>query len=189
MLTRYFFEALQRFETDPAGFQDAFGDMLREIDLGREKKRANDVEFTKQASPEVLKSASKQHRELQLLDLAEERLAQNDPDAAQKLARQSLEEKRDDPARAMFILARAATLNKDVEGARTYFERTLEMAREPRLVAWSHIYLGRILDLQEERDAALVHYRAALAAGDTTPDTRTAAERGLQQPYQPVQRQ
>jgi hypothetical protein len=43
--------------------------------------------------------------------------------------------------------------------------------------------------LQEERDAALVHYRAALAAGDTTPDTRTAAERGLQQPYQPVQRQ
>ena len=31
---------------------------------------------------------------------------------------------------------------------------------------------------------ALEHYRAALAAGDPTPDTRVAAERGLKEPYQ-----
>jgi hypothetical protein len=72
-----------------------------------------------------------------------------------------------------------------MRGARTYFERTLEMAREPRMLAWSHIYLARIFDLQENRGAAVEHYRAALAAGDTTPDTRAAAERGLAQPYQP----
>jgi tetratricopeptide (TPR) repeat protein len=184
VLTRYFFDALQRFESEPTGFKDALGDILFGIDVDRERKRAADVQFTRQASPEVLKSASKR-KEPGLLDLAEERLSGSDPDGAQKLARQALEEKKDDPARAMFILARAATLNKDIEGARTYFERTLEMAREPRLVAWSHIYLARIFDLQENREGALVHYRAALAAGDTTPDTRTAAERGLQQPYAP----
>jgi hypothetical protein len=33
------------------------------------------------------------------------------------------------------------------------------------------------------------HYRAALAAGDSNPATRAAAEKGLQQPYEPPQRQ
>ena len=89
---------------------------------------------------------------------------------------------------ALFILARAATLRADMPGARTYFERALEVAREPRIVAWSHIYLGRILDLQENRVGALLHYRAALSAGDTTPDTRAAAERGIEKPYAPVRR-
>jgi hypothetical protein len=53
------------------------------------------------------------------------------------------------------------------------------------LLAWSHIYLGRILDIQEEREAALAEYRAALAAGDTAADTKAAAEKGLSAPYQP----
>ena len=39
--------------------------------------------------------------------------------------------------------------------------------------------------MQEDREEALKHYRAALAAGDDKPDTKTAAERGLQQPYEP----
>jgi hypothetical protein len=53
------------------------------------------------------------------------------------------------------------------------------------MVAWSHIYLARILDLQESREEAVKHYRAALAAGDDRPDTKAAAERGLRQPYEP----
>jgi len=119
------------------------------------------------------------------LDLAEIRLAGHDVEGAQRLARQALDQKNDDPARALFILARAAAMSGDMPGAREYFERTLDIAREPRVVAWSHIYLGRIYDLQENRDAAVSQYRAALAAGDTTPDTRSAAERGLAQPYAP----
>jgi hypothetical protein len=73
-------------------------------------------------------------------------------------------------------------------GARSYFERTLEVAREPRMLAWSHIYLGRIYDLQENRDAALTQYRAALSAGAQGADTRVAAERGLAQAYEPPQK-
>jgi tetratricopeptide (TPR) repeat protein len=79
----------------------------------------------------------------------------------------------------MFILARTATLNKDIDGAQTLFERTLEIAREPRTVAWSHIYLGRILDLRCNRESALTHYRAALNAGDPTPDIKSAADKGI----------
>ncbi len=182
ILTGYFYNALAAFEKEPTGLQDAFGDFLYNIDVGREKKLASEVQFSAQAAPDIVR-ASKQ-RPPQLLDLAEDRLASGDVKAAERLARQALDRKDEDPGRALFILARAATLDRDVEGARTYFERTLQVAREPRLVAWSHIYLGRLYDLEEDRPSALQHYRAALAAGDSTPDTRVAAERGLKEPYQ-----
>jgi tetratricopeptide (TPR) repeat protein len=101
------------------------------------------------------------------------------------LAQEALDEKSEDAGRALFILAQVATMNGDMEGARTYFQRTLEVAQEPKVVAWSHIYLGRIFDLREDRPAALDQYRAALSAGAALPEAKAAAERGLQQPYEP----
>ena len=188
ILTGYFYGVLIPFEKEPTGLKDAFGDFLFGIDVAREKKLASEVQFSAQASPEVVRGS--RQRPPRLLDLAEDRLASGDIKEAERLAREALDSKNEDPGRALFILARAATLDHDVEGARTYFERTLEVSREPRLVAWSHIYLGRLFDLAEDRTMALQHYRAALAAGDATPDTRAAAERGLKEPYQaPVARQ
>ncbi len=186
ILTPYFFDALANFEKSPTGMQDAYGDLLHDIDVGRERKRALALQFRPEAPPEVVKASKA--RPGALLDQAEERLSARDLAGAQKLAQEALEKHVEDQARALFILARVATMNRDMWGARSYFERTLEVAREPRLIAWSHIYLGRIFDLQENRDAAVVHYRAALAAGDPAPETKAAAERGLQQAYQPPQR-
>jgi hypothetical protein len=183
ILSHYFFEALKDFEDSPVGMRDAYPNLLREIFVDSERRRAEETEFALQAAPEVVRAAAP--RQVLMLDLAEDRLTRGDPRAAHQLAQQALDERHEDPARALFILARAATQSGDMTGARAYFERSLEMAREPRMIAWSHIYLGRIFDLQEKREAALRHYRAALAAGDTTPDTRAAAERGLEQAYQP----
>ncbi|MGH9493085.1 MAG: hypothetical protein ACRD2K_06260 [Terriglobales bacterium] len=183
ILTLYFFNALREFEKAPVGLQDAYPDWLFRIDVGALRKHASEITFSREAAPEVVR-VSRPGR-AGALDLAESKLASGEVAAAQRLAQQVLDQQSDNPARALFILARAATLSRDMRGARAYFERTLEMAREPRMVAWSHIYLARIFDLQENRDAAVQHYRAALAAGDTTPDTRAAAERGLAQPYQP----
>jgi tetratricopeptide (TPR) repeat protein len=102
------------------------------------------------------------------------------------MAQQALDEDQEDPGRALFILAQIATRNRDMEGARTYFERALQMAHEPKVIAWSHIYLGRIFDLKEERDVAVDHYRAALnVANGALPEAKTAAERGIEQPYEP----
>jgi tetratricopeptide (TPR) repeat protein len=183
ILTRYFYDALDDFEKGPAGLKDAFADMLRGIDVGRERKRIAEIKFGKQAPRELVGSSRiKSSGNSSMLDVAEQRLAENDPQAAHKIAQQVLDEKSDDPARALFILARAATLSKEIPEAQALFERTLEVAREPRTVAWSHIYLGRILDRMCNRDKALDHYRAALAAGDSTPDTKTAADKGLQAP-------
>jgi hypothetical protein len=45
--------------------------------------------------------------------------------------------------------------------------------------------LGRILDMKEDRQAALQEYQAALNAGGGLPEIKAAAERGLQQAYEP----
>jgi tetratricopeptide (TPR) repeat protein len=181
ILTRYFYDALVAFEKDPVGLRDIYGEWLYRIEVGSEKRRAEGITFTSSSAPDPL-NASKR-KEPQLVDLAERRMESRDFAGAQQVARQALE-KNEEPARARFILARAASQLGDMKGARVYFERTLEVAREPRVVAWSHIYLGRIFDLQEEREAAVAQYRAALSSGDTTAETRSAAERGLRQAYE-----
>jgi len=184
VLTRHFYEALIKVEKDPAGLRAMYAEMLDGIDIGREIKRTAQIQFSNEAAPELLHLASPRNERL-LLN-AERRLAAGDVEAAQKMAQQALDEDQEDPGRALFILAQIATRNHDMEGARTYFERALQMAHEPKVIAWSHIYLGRIFDLKEERDVAVDHYRAALdVAKGALPEAKTAAERGIEQPYEP----
>src|SRR5258708_25507531 len=184
ILTRYFYDALGKFEKDPASMRNVYADLLSSIDVCKEMKRASLIQFASEAAPELLHLARPRNEHL-LLN-AERRLAAGDPETAQKLAQQALDEQEEDSGRALFILAQVATRNKDMEGARTYFERAVQMAHEPKVIAWSHIYLGRIFDLKEERDVAVDHYRAALSvAGLTLPEAKSAAERGIEQPYEP----
>jgi hypothetical protein len=108
---------------------------------------------------------------------------------ASALARQALAVHSDtldavaEGARANFILARAAILTGHPEEAINGFQMTLATSKEPRLLAWSHIYLGRMLDLDCKRDQAMTEYTAALAARDGQQDTRLAAERGMKTAY------
>ena len=181
VLTRYFYEQLVPFEKDPVGIRDAFADLIYQIDVAREQKRIAGIQFSAQPeSAEVVGSAAAP-QEGRLLDMAEEKLKQNDLQGAHRIAQQVLEEKTpgEDPGRALFVMARTATLTRDIDGAQAMFERALEVSKQPRIVAWSHISLGRILDLKCNRDQALTHYRAALNAGDPAPETKAAAERGI----------
>ncbi len=187
ILTGYFYGALQQFEKDPAGLRAAFEDMLTKIDVHKEQKAAAQIRFATKADPEVLHLARPAGP--RLLQTATQHLSEGDPDGAQKLAQQALDEHSGDAGQALFIMAEAATMNRDMPGARKYFQQALEVANEPRVVAWSHVYLGRILDLQADREAALDHYRAALTAGATVPEAKAAAERGIQQPYEPPSQQ
>jgi tetratricopeptide (TPR) repeat protein len=185
VLTHYFYEGLGGFERQPTGLNDAYGDLLHDINLDTEKHRAREVVFAREAQHEVVGKKNARPFE-KTLDIAEGRLAAGDVSGAREYAQDALNQGTGDPAHAAFILARCAILSSDVETARKYFVQAIEMAHDPATLAWSHIYLGRILDMQEQRDEAITHYRAALAAGDTRPETKTAAERGIEQPYQPV---
>lgn len=188
VLTRYFYDQLKTFEKDPSGLRTAYGDLLAGISLDRERKRARETVYAAKATPEVVSSGRLkpvEHHE-SLLDAAEQRLASGDAEGAQKLAQQALQEKKgEDPGRANFILAKAAARQGKMQEAQADFEQAAQSARDPRTLAWSHIYLARIYDIQLKRDDALQHYRAALAAGDAAPDTKTAAEQGLAAPYAP----
>jgi len=183
VLTAYFYESLKQFEKEPAGLKDSYGNWLYNLSLSREQKRAREIVFADRAAPELVHASKPM--QVGLVDAAEAKLAAGDIAGAEQLAQAALQRKNEDPARALFLLARAASLRNDRASAQQYFEETLKVALEPRLVAWSHIYLGRMLDLQQQREAALVHYKAALSAGDPTPDTTSAAERGIAQAYAP----
>ncbi len=183
VLTRYFYDEMARFEKDQSGFRNYYPTMIAGIDVRHEQKSTAQIQFASKADPELLHVSRPMQGKL--LQTAEQRLSAGDPATAQKLAQEALDEKSEDSGRALFILAQAATMNRDMEGARSYFERTLTVAHEPKLLGWSHIYLGRIFDLQADRDAALGEYRAALDAGGTLPEVKAAAERGISQPYEP----
>ena len=186
VLTEYFSDALVAFEKDPAGLQSMYGEMVLAIDGSKEARHAASIQFAAQASPELVVGVRQRRASTQpTLRLAEQKLSTGDVSGAQKLAQKALDEKKEDTGYALFILARASTMSKDMEGARSYFERTLEVSKEQKLIAWSHIYLGRIYDLQEDRDSALEQYKAALNAGDPSPEVKNAAEKGLKQAYEP----
>ncbi len=106
-----------------------------------------------------------------------------DFDAAAKLAQQSLDDRAGDAGRANFILARVAIMHRDVAAAQHDFDETIRLSKDPRMLAWSHIYLGRIYDIQDQRDQAVTEYRAALTVRDGQQDTKLAAEKGIKQAY------
>jgi hypothetical protein len=186
VFTRNFYDQLADFEKESTGLKNAYGNLLHNISLERERKRAREVTFRDQATPEIVSAVQTAPDEERLLNVAEQKLAAGDREGAQKLATQVLQRNHggDQPGHAVFILARIATLSGNMEEARASFEQAVQSVHDSRMLAWSHIYLGRIFDIQQNRDVAVEHYRAALAAGDPSADTKAAAERGLAAPYQ-----
>jgi tetratricopeptide (TPR) repeat protein len=187
VLTQYFYEQLIQFEKDPASLSDTIGEMVYSMDVDQQVHRARNIEFDKQSDGEVL--GRTRPRELTGLDLAEARLASGDAASASAIAQKALADKSDSleavaaGARANFILARAAILNRQPEEAIDLFQKTLATSKDQRLLAWSHIYLGRMLDLDCKRDEAVSEYQLALTVRDGQQDTRLAAERGVKTAY------
>jgi len=182
VMTDYFYDQLKVFEKGDTGLKDAFPDWLHDIDVEKIRKQASEIQFAAQAEPDVMQAA-KQKQESKI-DQAERALASGNPEGAVQLAQESLAAN-EDPGRCYFVLARAASLGGNMDTAKEDFEKAASAANDPRTKAWSHIYLGRILDLQDEREAAVEQYKAALNVSDISPDTRSAAERGIQSPYEP----
>jgi hypothetical protein len=187
VLTQYFYEQLIQFEKDPASLRDSIGEMVYSMDVDQQVHRARQIEFDKEADGDVLQQSKP--RKLTGLDLAEARLASGDVATASSMARQVLTVHSDtlesvaDSARANFILARADLLAGHPEDAFNGFQKTLATSKDSRLLAWSHIYLGRMLDLECKRDEAISEYKEALEARDGQQDTRLAAERGVKTAY------
>lgn len=188
VLTQYFYEQMIQFEKDPASLQDDIGEMVYSMDVDQQVSRAKHIQFDQQADEDILQRS--QPRKLTGLDLAEARLSIGDLKDAEAMANKVLSQKEDtvqwtaDAARAHFILARADLMAAHPEQAIDQFNQTLAMSKDQRLLAWSHIYLGRLLELHcpPDRQGAIAEYQEALVVRDGQVDTRLAAERGLKAP-------
>jgi tetratricopeptide (TPR) repeat protein len=187
VLTQYFYDALVPFEKDPVSLPDTMGEMVYGMDVDQQTRRARQTEFDQVADSEVL-GRNKPHK-LEGLDLAETKLSNGDVATASAMAQEVLSkqpagaEPTQDSAHAYFILARAAIMTGHPDLAIDGFQKTLATSKEQRLLAWSHIYLGRMLDLDCKRDEAVSEYKLALTVRDGREDTRLAAERGVKNAY------
>ncbi len=61
----------------------------------------------------------------------------------------------------------------------------LANSKDPRTLAWTHVYLGRLYDAQQQPDRAkaMAEYQAALSTAGVQPDAAAAAESGLKKPF------
>ena len=181
ILTRYFYEQFKNFESSPDSLEEAVGEMVYSIDVPEVRSSVQRMEFVDHAQGEVVQRTAPKP---DVLDQAEKALYSGDAAKATQIAEQALAAHTAHPGRAQFILARADLISGKPEQAVAAFQQAVKLSHDPRTIAWSHIYLGRVDDVQEDRDSAIAEYKAALQNRDGRPDTEQAAEQGLKHPYQ-----
>ena len=182
ILTQYFYRQLIAFERTPTSLSQSIGPMVYGMDVPSEIGliKSLHLHFDAQPTSEVVENTLAAP---DALDHAESLLAQNHPHAAAAIANQALADRTSSPDRAWYVLARASLVNGNVPNAVEDFQKTISVSKNPRLVAWSHIYLGRIDDVNGDRNAALAQYKLALEFQDDSRDTIQAAQGGLASPY------
>ena len=185
VFTSYFYHEIVQFEKGPSSLADVIGEMVYSMDVQHEAHLIRHIDFDPTVDPDVL-SRSKPRR-IEGLDLAEADIEHGDLKSAASLAQTALASPSSVPGqgagRADFILARVAIMSGQPTQAIDNFQKAVAASHEPRIIAWSHIYLGRMLDLECRRDQAIAEYQAALTARDGQLDTRLAAQRGLRSAY------
>lgn len=206
IMVRPFVRQLQKFEKAEPAMTYYFPDMIAGIDVHAEKERAEKIQFApnepEPAAEEADPAAKAETSELdRWLADGDRQIAAQDVPAATAAFEKILEKYPDEP-RAVYGLAVASVLAKDADRAKSLFTslvyapggapkvaRAGENAADPTITAWSHVYLGRIYDLEDERELALIEYRAALAVDGAPEAARVAAERGAESGYQPRSRE
>ena len=186
ILSRYFYEALESFEQQDSSLTIFYKTLVLGINPRAEEKRLTSVKFTPlapaapagpaEASVHAPPAVGEEERLLDQGDNLFYRGKYNDA----KLAFQTVLEKLDPKSeRALFGMAVVAGNQRKPDLAEEYFQKTLDAARSLRITTWSHIYLGRLYDLQGERKKALVQYQAASLTATAFPEALRAVQSGL----------
>jgi len=196
ILVRPLVAQLQKFEKTQPAMSYYFPDIIAGLDAAAERKRFQHVTFAPAESRGAEQNTvhSSEPSELErLLVQGNRALASQDTAAAAAAFEQALAKQPDDP-RALYGLAIASVLSGKASRARELFERIVSApgqaasgAADPAILAWAHVYLGRIHDLEGDREIALKEYRAALAVEGAPEAAHTAAQRGVETAYEPPQ--
>ncbi|GAC1635793.1 MAG: hypothetical protein NVS9B14_13500 [Candidatus Acidiferrum sp.] len=197
VFVRPLFAALAKFEQSEPGIRLYFPDLVRSVDTAAEQKRVAAIKFadpvrteaTEATETEVLAkrraaptTVPNDAEAIAALTEGERRIAEKNPRAAEASFQRVLAKYPDQP-RALYGLGMVAVLQRDGERAKEVFGRltTGEHAatNDPMVLAWSHVYLARILDSEGQLDRAKAEYQAALAVEGGPDQARQAATKGL----------
>jgi tetratricopeptide (TPR) repeat protein len=189
VLTRYFYDALSSMQHNSEALRDEIVPMIYGMDVERQRRDAEHILFVKTVPSDPLRPAQ-QARRIEGMDLAELDLLKGNSGDAADLSEKALADPAGDHARATYVLARIDLMEGDPDKATEGFLQTLAMSKDPRTLAWSHIYLGRLYDSMNppDRVKAVAEYKAALTVRDSLPDTKQAAESGIAKPFALPQR-
>jgi hypothetical protein len=180
VLVDYFYDEIGTMEREGVSLKENIGQMVYGMDIDHERHRAQQVAFLPQGSHDVLRRATTQ---LTGLQLAEMKIYKGDLTGASDIANKVLADPKGDHAQAHYVLARVNLMQRQPGAAIGDFQAVLDTSKDPRTLAWSHIYLGRLYDIMPDREKAMAEYQAALTVRDSQPDTKAAAEQGIKQPF------
>jgi tetratricopeptide (TPR) repeat protein len=198
VLVRPLFNALPAYEKTEPSMKNYFPDMVRSINVQVEEKRVAAIKFapaetaadSQQLSseevarrqPPAVTTVPNDQDTITELTEGEKRIAERNPQAAEASFKSVLA-KYPDQIRAWYGLGLVALLNHDAAQAKAVFGRltTGEHAatKDPMVMAWSHVYLGRIYDDEGQLDRAKSEYQAALAVQGAPSQAQQAAQKGL----------
>lgn len=192
ILVPYFYEALALYEKQEVSMRLYYPDMITAIDLKKEDKRLQGVEFASAKTTRTIKvSRTEQKAEItgvfKTLEDAEDLYRAKKYADAKPLFLRALQETPEKPlhAKAYYGLARIAALQRDPELAVKLFEKVLDLEPDDTIRSLSNVNLGHLWAVNNEQDKAVEHYKAALAVKGIPPAIRKAAEKALQEISQP----
>lgn len=186
ILTSYFYDALAAYEKQETPMSLYYRPMVQGIDVDAVENSLAKIKFTPPAPSRVVTTARAESPEERMLDEGDNLIYQAKYDQASGIFKQVLKKYDPSSARAHYGLAVAASSLGEPDIAEKYFRQTLSEAASLRLVTWSHIYLGRIYDLEGNRPAALKEYRAAGVTAAGFPEALAALKNGLAHPFAPA---
>jgi tetratricopeptide (TPR) repeat protein len=198
ILVRPLVEQLQKFEKAEPSMSYYFPDLIAGIKVDAEQKRLKSITFNSTETASSQPAPSQGNPQTSELDgwlaAGDRAISLQDGPGAEAAFEKVLGKYADEP-RAEYGLAIASVLVGKAERAMELFQalvsksgslpadRQSGAATDPAILAWSHVYLGRIHDLSGERDSSLSEYRAALAIDGAPESARVAAQRGVDAAY------
>ena len=183
LLCPHFFAALQRFEKEFEGFQLYYRTLLSGVDVAEVWTARQEAVSSTPAETAPLSRPTEVER---LIRQAKASLGSDDLERAAELFNLVLDRHGPRNGEALYGLGIVAVSRGDKNAARDYFGRTVASETCPDSVkVWAYIYLGRLFDLEDDREEAILQYRAAVALGDDTRGAQAVARSGLLEPFQP----
>src|SRR5213082_3153779 len=197
VLVRPLVTALAGFEKSEPSMRRYFPDLVRSIDEKAEAKRLTGMHFVPadetQTDDAAVELVARQKRALPTtvpndaeviaaLTEGERQIAAKNSRAAEASFQKVLTKYPDQP-RAWFGMGVVAYLNHDAARAKEVFGRLTTgehaAASDPRVLAWSHVYLARIYDYEGNSSVAKAEYESALAVQGGPEEARQAAQKEL----------